>query len=342
MPRVLVNGVGTIGKRIAHAIKLQDDMELIGVSDIAPTSILKNVLSEFGPLNEVDLYASSEEGRKNLERGGLKVKGLLKDLLEKRGVDLIVDATPGGVGAKNKEIYRRYGVKAVFQGGEEAEVADMTFNAVVNYEEAIGKDYVRVPSCNTTGLVRTLHALHSSIGVSYAFIALARRAADPWEYKKGPINAVSFSSVPSHHAPDVLTVLKDIKAFSMAIVIPTTLAHTHILEVETKRETSLEEVLDAFEKQTRVILLDMKEYPSTSMIIEKFRDYCRSRYDMYEIAVIRDSVNVEGKKVRWFQVVHQEADVVPENIDAIRAMLEIEEDKWRSIEKTNRSLGIIK
>jgi len=128
----------------------------------------------------------------------------------------------------------------------------------------------------------------------------------------------------------------------MAIVIPTTLAHTHILEVEMKREASLEEVLDAFEKQTRVILLDMKEYPSTSMIIEKFRDYCRSRYDMYEIAVVKDSVNVEGRKVRWFQVVHQEADVVPENVDAIRAMLEIEEDKWKSIEKTNRSLGIIK
>jgi glyceraldehyde-3-phosphate dehydrogenase (NAD(P)) len=39
-------------------------------------------------------------------------------------------------------------------------------------------------------------------------------------------------------------------------------------------------------------------------------------------------------------MVHQEAIVVPENIDAIRAMFELERDKFKSIEKTNKSLGI--
>jgi glyceraldehyde-3-phosphate dehydrogenase (NAD(P)) len=342
MIRVLVNGAGTIGKRIAHAVKLQDDMELVGISDVAPTTVLKNLLDPSGPLHGVRLYGSTPEGVESLKKGGLEVAGLLEDILKDGKVDVIIDATPAGIGAKNKGVYERYGVKALFQGGEKADVAEMTFNSVVNYEEAVGKRFVRVPSCNTTGLVRTLSAIDSKVGVEYAFIALARRAADPWEYKKGPINSVNLSKVPSHHAPDLQTVLKHIRAFSMAIVVPTTLAHTHILEVETKKEATREEIMEAFEKQTRVILLDMEEYPATSLIIEKFRDYGRPRYDMYEIAVLKDSIHVEGRKVRWFQVVHQEADIVPENIDAIRAITGIEKDKWKSIEKTNRSLGIIK
>jgi glyceraldehyde-3-phosphate dehydrogenase (NAD(P)) len=42
-----------------------------------------------------------------------------------------------------------------------------------------------------------------------------------------------------------------------------------------------------------------------------------------------------------FQV-HNEAVTVPEIIDCIRAMTGIEIDSMKSIEKTNRSLGIVK
>ena len=41
------------------------------------------------------------------------------------------------------------------------------------------------------------------------------------------------------------------------------------------------------------------------------------------------------------QAVHQESDVVPENVDAIRAMLELEEDGEKSILKTNKAMGIL-
>lgn len=34
-------------------------------------------------------------------------------------VNLVLDATSAGVGAKNKELYKKYGVKAIFQGGRE-------------------------------------------------------------------------------------------------------------------------------------------------------------------------------------------------------------------------------
>lgn len=41
------------------------------------------------------------------------------------------------------------------------------------------------------------------------------------------------------------------------------------------------------------------------------------------------------------QAIHQESDVVPENVDAIRAMLELESDSAKSIAKTNENMGIL-
>ena len=342
MVNVVVNGIGTIGKRIAHAVRLQKDMKLRAIIGYSPDSIIKTVLEPQGPLYGTDLYALDQESYKKFKNAGMIVNGTLEDLLKSKEVDVVIDATPEGFGKVYKEkYYQKYNVKAIFQGGEDADVAEMTFNAAVNYEEAFGKKFVRVPSCNTTGLIRTLSAIQK-FGIEYAFVSVVRRAADPHEYKKGPINAIEFEEVPSHHAEDVKTVLKDLNIFSMAVKVPTTLAHTHIVEVTLKKPTSKENIIKAFEEQTRVILLEMKEYPATSKIIEKFRDYCRPRNDMYEIVVLKDSINVEGKKVRWMHVVHQEADVIPENIDAIRAITGIEKDKWASIKKTNESLGILK
>jgi glyceraldehyde-3-phosphate dehydrogenase (NAD(P)) len=48
---------------------------------------------------------------------------------------------------------------------------------------------------------------------------------------------------------------------------------------------------------------------------------------------------VEGE-LYYMQAIHQESDVVPENVDAIRAMLEMESDPSKSIEKTNKAMDI--
>ncbi|MEM5832435.1 MAG: glyceraldehyde-3-phosphate dehydrogenase, partial [Candidatus Aenigmatarchaeota archaeon] len=146
--------------------------------------------------------------------------------------------------------------------------------------------------------------------------------------------------VPSHHAIDVKTVMKNLNIFSMAVKVPTTLAHVHVVDILAKRETSVEEVVNAFKEHSRIILLDSKDYLATSTIIERFRDLFRPRNDMYEVAVINGLINVEKNRIRYLQVVHQEAIVIPENVDAIRAMTGIEKNKWKSIEKTNKSLGI--
>jgi len=340
--RVVVNGIGTIGKRVAHAVKLQDDMKLVGISTRSPSFVLKTVLEPGAPLYGTDLWAANEKSLETMRNVGMIVNGTLEELLATGKVDVVVDCTTAGIGETLKPLYQKYKVKQVFQGGEKAHVADVSFTAVANYEKALGVNSVRVVSCNTTSLVRTIFAVDESFCAEEVFVALVRRAADPWEDEEGPINAIAPDlKVPSHHGPDVKTVLPNLNITSMAVKVPTTLAHFHMVHAKVKKETTTEKLLEAFKHGCRILIFKGSEgYTSTSKILERFRDLGRIRNDMYEVGVIEELVAAKGKDVYWGHMVHQEAIVVPENIDAIRAMFEIERDKYKSIEKTNKSLGI--
>lgn len=341
--KVAVNGIGTIGKRVAHAVKLQKDMKLVGISTRSPSAVLKTVLEPSGPLYGTRLYAANEQSLRAMREAGMLVNGTIEELLASKEVDVLVDCTPAGVGEKLKPMYEKHGVKLVFQGGEKSSVADLSFVAVASYEKALGAKSVRVVSCNTTSLVRTICALDQVFGVAEVFVSLVRRATDPWEDSKGPINAiVPDLNVPSHHTLDVQTVLPKLKIMSMAVKVPTTLAHFHLVTAKLSKEVSKEDIVRAFMEGSRVVVLKGAEgYGSTARIMEKFRDLCRGRGDMYEVAVIEELVNVKAKQVYWGHTVHQEAVVVPENVDAIRALVGEVRDKWRSIELTNQSLGIL-
>ncbi|MGC9010144.1 MAG: type II glyceraldehyde-3-phosphate dehydrogenase [Sulfolobales archaeon] len=337
MIRVGINGYGTIGKRVAEAIALQDDMRLVGVVKTRPNYEALSALKK-----GFDIYIPREKEKEFIDKG-IEFKGFIEDLLEK--IDIVIDATPGGVGAKYKSIYEKYGLKMIFQGGEKAGIADLSFNSFVNYEKALGARSVRVVSCNTTGLVRVLWVLSRVNEIESVRAVIIRRGADPKEIDRGPINSLVLDppSIPSHHALDVKTVLGDIDIETVAIASPTTLMHMHILNVRMRNNVSKEEVIEAFSKTPRIILIDSSRtgIKSSSEVIELARDLGRKRYDVYENVIFKDTIYVKGREIIFVQAIHQEAIVIPENIDAIRALSLIEKDPWKSIEKTDRSLGIL-
>ena len=89
----------------------------------------------------------------------MKTKGYLKDI--KDSVDEVVDCAPGKQGAKNMDLYKSLGLNAIFQGGEDASIGT-SFNAHSNFDKNVGQKYIRVVSCNTTGLARTLNCLNEA------------------------------------------------------------------------------------------------------------------------------------------------------------------------------------
>ena len=333
--KVGINGYGTIGKRAATAINQQDDMEVVGVTKTRPTyeAITANDLG-------LPLYVPTQEAKEEFEKAGLKVAGLIKDLYKK--VDIIIDCTPGEVAEAYKKEYTDAGVKAIFQGGEDHSLTGISFNASANYKESWGAQFSRVVSCNTTGLIRTLYPIDEKFKIQSAFATLIRRSADPNNSKSGPINAIEPSlKLPTHHGPDVQSIMPWLNIQTMAVKVPTTLMHLHTVMVKLDSEVTTEDVLAIWKKTPRVRLVSGKSgIKSSAQIMEFARDIGRPRGDMYEIIVWEDGVKAVGDTLYFYQAVHQESDVIPEIVDCIRSMCKTEEDPIKSIEKTNRAMGI--
>ena len=333
--RVGVNGYGVIGKRVADAVLLQPDMELVGVADIATDWRIQSAA------NRLPLFASTPDAQAAMAAAGLRPLGTLDELLERS--DIIVDTTPKHVAADNLERYRTAGVKAVFQGGESHATTGHSFVAQANYESALGRDTTRVVSCNTTSIVRVLGALDGAGLLRRARGVLIRRATDPWESHLGGImnTMVPEPTIPSHQGPDAQTVLPGLDLVTIAAKGAHTQTHNHYWTLQLTREASRDEVLDALRAAPRIAFVRMSDgLVALNSTIELMRDLGRPRGDMWEVAVWEDLVTVQGDEAFLTYQVYNEAIVVPETIDAIRALTGAAPDAATSMKITDETLGM--
>lgn len=334
--RVVVNGYGVIGKRVADAIIAQDDMELAGVGDVVSDFRIKAAT-----VRGIPVYASAADRATGMKDAGVEVAGTLDDLLPT--VDAVVDCTPKGVAEKNLLRYRAAGIKSVFQGGEKHSLTGHSFVAQANYESALGKDATRVVSCNTTSIVRTLGALRNAGLLKRARGVLIRRATDPWESHQGGImnTVVPEGHIPSHQGPDAQTVVPELDVVTIAAKGAHTQTHNHYWVVELSRAASRSEVVAAFASAPRIAFIRMKDgIVALNSTVELMKDIGRPRGDMWEVALWEDVLTVEGTEVYYTYQVYNEAIVVPESIDALRALTGIVRDGAESIRMTDTALGI--
>ena len=337
MKNIAVIGYGVIGKRVADAINLQDDMNLIGVCDVISDWRIQNAVRK-----EYNIYAATSEAADKMKSEGISVKGDMIELLKKS--DLVVDCTPKNIAAINVEIYKKKGIKFIVQGGEKHETTGHSFSAENNYASAINLDATRVVSCNTTSILRTLSALKRADLLDYARGTLLRRATDPWESHLGGImnTMVPEKDIPSHQGPDAKSVDPDLDVITSAVKVPETLSHMHYWNVKLKKHTTKEDVLKAFKTSSRIKLIRYDQgLVSNNTIKEMFMDMGRPWGDMYEVALWEDMLKVVGDELFYAYVVDNQAIVIPETIDAIRALTGIEMDGTKSILKTNQSLSIV-
>lgn len=335
--KVGVNGYGVIGKRIADAVRLQDDMELVGVT--ARTADFRLFPARKA---NIPIFAVDGEAQKRLASSGFKVQGELKDLLGE--IDVIVDATPAGVGAKNKSKYDRAGVKSIFQGGEKHELAKFSFVAQVNYDKALGKKSLRVVSCNTTAICRVVFPFVGKGLLKKAYVALVRRGADPVDsHKQGPLGTVVLEElIPSHQGPDAQTVIPNLDILTMAVAVPSTLGHTHVAFLKLGKNLAKQEVLKLFKETSRIVPIKHTDgFSAQNSVVELMRDLGRPRADMWEVVFWEDSLYAENGEVAFHYQVHNEGIVIPENIDAIRAVSGTEKDGKASMARTDAALGVV-
>jgi glyceraldehyde-3-phosphate dehydrogenase (NAD(P)) len=341
MIQVGINGYGTIGKRVADAVRKQPDMEVVGVAKTRPNFEASSAVDK-----GFDLYAAVEERKPRFAEAGIDLAGDVEELVD--ASDIVVDACPSGIGADNAEMYEAYDTPALLQGGEDADVVDASFNARANYHTVEGADLVRVVSCNTTGLSRLVAPLEEEYGIEKVRATLVRRGGDPAQTDRGPINDTLPNPVklPSHHGPDVNTIFPDLAIDTLGLKVPATLMHTHSINVTIDAEPSAEEVRDLLDAQRRTFVIpEWLGLDGAGAIKELAQDSDRPRGDIWENCIWGESISVEEggsegqSDLYLFQAIHQESDVVPENIDAIRAVLG-EADQRESMTTTDEAMGL--
>jgi glyceraldehyde-3-phosphate dehydrogenase (NAD(P)) len=170
-----------------------------------------------------------------------------------------------------------------------------------------------------------------------------RRATDPWESHKGGImnTLVPEDEIPSHQAPDAQTVDAELDVVTIAVKVPETIAHLHSWSVQLTRKASTEEVIDAFRASSRIALIHMGDgLTALNTVKELMADLGRPRDNLYEVALWEDLVAVRDDEAFYAYMVDNQAIVIPETIDAIRALTSREHDPNVSMTKTNTALGI--
>jgi glyceraldehyde-3-phosphate dehydrogenase (NAD(P)) len=334
--KVAVNGYGVIGKRVAAAVAAQSDMELAGIADVVTDWRMRAAIERGFPL-----YAATGEAVEDMRQSGLPVEGTLDDLLA--AVDIVVDCTPKRIAAENVAKYRALGRKFILQGGEKHETTGHSFVADSNYDTALGRDSTRVVSCNTTSIVRTLTTLKRATLLKRARGTLLRRATDPWESHLGGImnTLVPEAKIPSHQGPDAQSVDPELDVVTMAVKVPETIAHLHYWSIELTRPASKDEVLDALRASSRIALIRISDgLPAINVVKEMMSDLGRPHDNLYEVALWQDMLTVEGDELFYAYMVDNQAIVIPETVDAIRALTGIQKDAASSMRQTDQSLGI--
>lgn len=341
--KVGVAGYGVIGQRLADGVALQEDMELVGIADLAPTLSIR-ALAEQDMLGVHDipykLYLVEGADKSKFDALNIPVEGSFEDLI--KSVDIMLDSAPGGVGVKNKVLYEKYGCKAIFQGGEKNSVADVFFHGYANYEHGVGADYLKLTSCNTTGLIRAVAALDDAFGLDRVAITIIRRVADPGDYHRGLTNALQMDKAPSHQAVDLMTIMPHVKATGILVHTPVT--HGHIITVVAspkEGKITRDQALQCFQKHPRIRVVSIDEgFLGNASFFKYARDLGNRRGDMYEIGLWSDSVVETGNDIMFAINIPQESVTIPETIDAIRAAMKMQTTGTEGTAKTNEYLKI--
>ena len=337
MVKVGVAGYGVIGQRLADGVALQKDMELIGVADVAPTLSIRALKERGMPY---DLYLVDGSDKESFEKSGIPISGTFADLLGK--VDVMLDSTPGGIGSENKKLYEKMGVKAIFQGGEDNSVADVFFHGYANYEKGVGADYLKLTSCNTTGLIRSVDCLDRKFGIDRVAITIIRRVSDPGDYHRGLTNALQIDKAPSHQAVDLMTIMPHIDATGILVHTPVT--HGHIITVVAhckNGKINKQEAIETFQEHERIRVVKISDgFLGNASFFRYARDLGNPRGDMYEIGLWEDSIVESGDSIMYAINIPQESVTIPETIDGIRAVMKMQLDSKSATTTTNKYLDM--
>ena len=147
--------------------------------------------------------------------------------------------------------------------------------------------------------------------------------------------------VPNHQAKDLMLIMPHVEATGALVHVPTTHGHIVTILATPKKKISVSEAIELFEAHPRIKVVDIaKGFNSNTALFKYARDKGNKRADMYEIAVFREMVALSGDQLFFSINIPQEAVVIPETMDGIRAAIPMQTDQKQALTLTNKFLGM--
>jgi len=339
--KVLINGMGTVGSRIAR-LSLSLGIDVIGVkrsanrNDIKTKELIKLFEDFEDEPAKLELYITEGDDyhlrKREFENLGMEVLGSIEDVPFDE-VGYIVDASPKHMEIQNYEkIYSKHPeINFMIQGGGEENITKADFGDVPHLYlsapnatgelqfEDLSDNNIKQVSCNTTygatalGLVLNAESPENIDNVYAAFI---RRQRDPGTKLKERLRKGPETKFETHHGSDIGKVIPQLKEKiypTVALKSPWEHFHETIMTIDFYEGYDFDKILKEFKEYPRSVVLegnfDMED------VLEKVNGLQVPDGDsLFPLYHLRD---LDGKKLEIVGLTPQRSIVSPSATDMI-------------------------
>ncbi len=312
--RVGINGFGRIGRNVFRAAQEQGaDIEWVAVNDLTDPKTLAHLL-------KYDSVLGRYPGEVRTTDGGIEVDGHEIKVLAERdpgdlpwtdlGVDVVIESTGLFVDRESASKHLAGGARKVIISAP-AKDPDVTVALGVNFDEAYDRDAHHVisnASCTTNCLAPVAKVLHDTVGIVHGLMTTIHAYTADQQLQDSPhkdlrraraaaINLIPASTGAAKATALVIPALEGkLNGFAVRAPVPT--GSVVDLTCEVSRETSVEELNDAYRTAAAGPLKGILEYTEDPIVSS---DIVRSPFSAIldsQLTAVMDGTMV--KVVAWY------------------------------------------
>jgi len=336
---VHVVGTGTIGEPLIGLLcDLKNPLGIDEVTFYKHSPVLTDRPKVKGLLDRGGMLVVQDEKVTDFNELDLDPAYTAEEAIARASV--VVDCTPSGVGLKNKQrFYTKYEDKVLgfLAQGSESGFGKM-YAAGIN-DQALNSDkYIHIVSCNTHNIAVAIQSIALDVApdnfASGRFVCI-RRANDISQTSKfipSPEVGGHNSDWGTHHALDVWhlydTIGLNLDVFSSAMKVNTQYMHCIWFDINVKKKTSTEEVIDRFHKEPRVAVTNKHV---ANLVFSFGRDHGHYGRILNQTVVALPTVYVRNEhEVIGFCFTPQDGNSLLSSVTAIEHLLYPEDYKERT------------
>jgi glyceraldehyde 3-phosphate dehydrogenase len=173
--KIGINGFGRIGRQAFKIALGKPEIEVVGINDLSPTSVLAHLLKYDSNYGRFGLEVSFDET--NLIVAGKKYPVIAEKEPEKLpwgklGVDVVLECTGRFTDSEKASAHLKAGAKKVIiSAPAKDEGITSTIVLGVNHDQYKGENIISNASCTTNCIAPVLDVLNKQFGVEKAFMS---------------------------------------------------------------------------------------------------------------------------------------------------------------------------